>query len=154
MQKFLTMFNSLDSWPTIAIIHWIPLLILNEFWTFRLELDKQLQSELDRAFCKMSMFTKTLLKWLTSQTLSCINRCLHQLTNILSKGLSEKYTYIVNYGMKHSLWIVDWNYLKIISWIVGRGCWLRNHLSTTDHWAANEGCNPKRPPGGGGDLES
>lgn len=59
MQKFHTMFDSLDSWPTIAIIHRIPLLILDS-WIFdfvRRELDIQLQNELDRNFCKMSMFT-------------------------------------------------------------------------------------------------
>ena len=64
MQKFHTMFDSLDSWPTIAIIHRIPLLI-SDSWIFdfvRRELDIKLQNELDRNFCKMSMFTKTLHK--------------------------------------------------------------------------------------------
>ena len=70
MQKFLTMFNSLDSCcPTIAIIHRIPLLIFDEFWTFTRELDIQLRNELDRSFCKMSMFTKTLHKYLATQSL-------------------------------------------------------------------------------------
>ena len=62
MQKFLTMFDSLDSWPTIAIIHRNSSSYFGRiFYLSGDELDIQLQNELDRNFakcqCSLKLFT-------------------------------------------------------------------------------------------------